>query len=222
VIQRFKAHDMRPAKPEVKREIRHVRCNLNHFSILLSKEDAFLQHFKTASFMVLLLHKLALFLLPFFPLAPTFSKPYVHPFYVSVVEVNHNKAAATLEISCKLFAEDAEAVLEQVYKTGVDLGAAAQKTTIDDWLSNYIQKHLSVTIDTKAQPLHYLGFEREAESLYCYFEVSGVPAVKTIDLANSLLYDFTNKQINIMHVMANGARKSYKLDYPQTKAVFNF
>ena len=64
--------------------------------------------------------------------------------------------------------------------------------------------------------------EVEAESLYCYFEADGVPAVKTIDLHNSLLYDFTDQQINIMHVMVDGVRKSSKLEYPNTEASFAF
>ena len=40
-----------------------------------------------------------------------------HPFFVSVTEMNHNAKDKTLEISCKLFADDFEKGLEQVYKT---------------------------------------------------------------------------------------------------------
>src|SRR6267378_1432289 len=44
-----------------------------------------------------------------------------HPFHVSVVEVNHNAADKTFEISCKIFTDDLEKVLAQNYKTRVDL-----------------------------------------------------------------------------------------------------
>ena len=172
--------------------------------------------------MVLLLYNWVLFLMSFSAVAPTFSKGHAHPFYVSVVEVAHNKEAGTLEISCKLFAEDMEAVLEQQHNTTVDLGQAQQKKELDRLLAGYIKKHLSLTADNRALELHYIGFEQEAESLYCYFEISGVAAVKTLGFHNNLLYDFTDKQINIMHVMVNGVRKSYKLDYPQTQAEFRF
>jgi hypothetical protein len=139
-----------------------------------------------------------------------------------VVELGHNKEAASLEISCKVFAEDAQAVLEKHHDSRVDFNDARQKKTLAGWLTQYIQKHLVVTADGKGQRLHFIGFEQEAESLYCYFEVAGVPAVKTLRLTNSLLHDFTDKQINIMHVMVNGTRKSYKLDYPATEALFSF
>jgi len=161
--------------------------------------------------------------LPFFLITqPTFSKSHAHPFYVGVVEINHNKTSAALEISCKLFAEDAEAALEQDYKTVIDLGQPQQTKKIDALLADYIPKHLALQADKKAQALHYIGYEREAESLYCYFEVTGIPSVKTLDLTNTLLYDFTDKQINIMHVMVDGVRKSFKLDYPKTEAAFSF
>lgn len=173
--------------------------------------------------MALLFYKwFSVLLLPFLYTAPTFSKPHAHPFYVSVVEVAHNKAAATLEISCKLFAEDAEVALEKAYNTQVDFGkeeAAKQTGTL---LNDYMQKHLNLTTDNQARTLQFAGFEVEAESLYCYFEVTGVPVVKTLNLHNSVLYDFTDKQINIMHVMVDGNRKSYKLDYPKTAAAFQF
>jgi hypothetical protein len=166
---------------------------------------------------------LVFFIALFAPAAhSTFSKPHAHPFYVGVVEVNHNKSAASLEISCKLFAEDAEAVLEQQYKTTLDLSQPQQKSKIDGLLADYVPKHLALQADKKGVKLRYVGFEKEAESLYCYFEATGIPTVSTIDLRNSMLYDFTDKQINIMHVMVNGVRKSYKLDYPKTEASFAF
>jgi len=161
---------------------------------------------------------LSLFLLP----QPSFSKVHVHPFYVGVVEINHNKTGAALEISCKLFAEDVETALEQDYKTVIDFSQPQQSKKIDALLADYVPKHLAVQADKKAQALRYVGFEREAESLYCYFEVKGIVSVKTIELSNSLLYDFTDKQINIMHVMVGGVRKSFKLDYPKTEAAFSF
>ena len=44
-----------------------------------------------------------------------------HPIYVSVVEIEHNAFAKTLEISCKLFTDDFEKQLRNSYKVHVDL-----------------------------------------------------------------------------------------------------
>lgn len=176
--------------------------------------------------MALLFYKwTALFLLPFVGFGS--SKPQgavneLHPFYISVTEVNYNANAKSLEISCKFFAEDLEQILEKNYKTQLDISAQKDKASFDKFIPDYISRHLALTVDGKAVAPHYLGFEKEKESVYAYFEVSNVAAVKSISAVNSLLHDFIDQQINIMHVTVGGKRQSTKLDYPDTKAAFTF
>ena len=59
--------------------------------------------------MVTSIHKW--FLVPcFLSLAPVFKTApgtiALHPYYISVVEINHNPTDKTLEISCKIFTND--------------------------------------------------------------------------------------------------------------------
>jgi hypothetical protein len=86
----------------------------------------------------------------------------------------------------------------------------------------YVRKNLSIVVDGKAVPLHYLGFEKEKESIYVYVEGNNVAAVKKLDLTISLLQDLNDEQINIMHVSVHGERKSTKLDHPKKQASFTF
>lgn len=180
--------------------------------------------------MAALLYKwLTVSILSFAGIVPqaTFSKPHTatnvaHPFYVSVVEVNHNSKDKTLEISCKLFADDMEDVLKQDYKTMVDLDVEKQHPLADKLITDYITRNLAVTIDGRPQKLTYVGFEKQSESVYCYFEIPNIGSVKNVALTNSLLLDFNDQQINIMHVTVKGVRKSYKLNYPEKQASFAF
>ena len=126
---------------------------------------------------------------PDFPGIPS-AKVVYHPFYISVTEINQNPKEKTLEISCKLFAEDFETTLNKEYKTTVKLS--------------------------------YIGYEKDKESAYCYFQAEGISNCKKIDIVNSLLHDFNDGQINIVHVVVNGRRQSTKLDYPATRASFVF
>ena len=73
-----------------------------------------------------------------------------HPYYISVVEINHNPTDKTLEISCKIFTDDFEATLEKNYKTKVDLVNPPDKSAMDKLVKDYIKKHLSVKADNKA------------------------------------------------------------------------
>jgi hypothetical protein len=145
-----------------------------------------------------------------------------HPFYVSVTEITHNRETKALEITCKIFADDLEDILKKNYKTVVDLSAAAQQAQNNRFLTDYFNRHLSLSADGKPLKLAYVGFEKDSESAYCYFEVTQLPSLKSLKVSNSILQDLTTEQINIMHVSVNGNRKSYKLDYPHKDASFTF
>jgi hypothetical protein len=153
---------------------------------------------------------------------PSSDQSKFHPFYVSVTEINHNAKDKALEISCKIFADDMEAVLKQNYKSKVDLVNPQQQEHNNKLIADYIAKHLEFIADGKPVKLSYVGFEKESESVYCYFEVPNLPTLKKLDVNNTILQDFNNTQINIMHVIVNGNRKSYKLDYPNKLASFAF
>jgi hypothetical protein len=146
----------------------------------------------------------------------------LHPFHVSVVEVNHNAADKTLEISCKIFTDDFEKVLAQNYKAKVDLINPPDKAAMDTLVKKYILSHLSISADGKPLILSYIGFERENEAVFGYVKADNIPSVKKIDIINKLMHDLFTDQLNLMHVIVGGNRKSTKLDYPDTNASFIF
>lgn len=145
-----------------------------------------------------------------------------HPFYVSVVEMNYNAGEKNLEISCKIFADDFEAALKKNNKVAVDLTSEKTKAANDAFITAYIRQHLSIVADGKPLTLQYLGFEKEKEAAWCYFEVPVATAPKKFSVQNSILHDFTNDQINLIHVSVNGKRQSTKLNFPEKSAVFSF
>lgn len=147
---------------------------------------------------------------------------FFHPFYVSVMEINHNAKDKSLEVSCKVFADDLEEVLKKNYKQAADLSNGKQQAQNDKLVSDYFLKHFSLSTDGKTATVQYIGYEKIKESIYCYFEVPNIASLKKLDLTNSILQDLNTDQINIMHVQINGSRKSYKLDYPNKHASFNF
>lgn len=133
-----------------------------------------------------------------------------------------NSKTKSLEISCKMFAEDFEDVLKQNYKVPVDLDNNKTQAQNSKLINDYVLKHFSISIDSKTEVLKFVGFEKESESVYCYFEILSVPFVKNIIINNTILQDYKQEQINIMHVIVNGNRKSTKLDYPSNQASFSF
>ncbi|MFL9483069.1 DUF6702 family protein [Chitinophagaceae bacterium LWZ2-11] len=146
----------------------------------------------------------------------------MHPFYVSVIDINQNAKDKTLEVSVRIFTEDFENTLQKATSVKVDLVKPADKAFLDKLINNYIQTRLQLKVDGKPIKLNYLGQEQQQESTWCYFEAPGVTSVKKIDVNCNVLYDFENKQINIIHAKVGGNEKSYKLDYPNTTTSFDF
>jgi hypothetical protein len=145
-----------------------------------------------------------------------------HPFYVSVAEINYNAAEKNLEISCKIFADDFEAALKKNNKVAVDLASEKTKAANDAFIAAYVRQHLTIVADGKPLTLQYVGFEKEKEAAWCYFEVPLTAVPKKFDVHNSILHDFTNDQINLIHVNVGGKRQSTKLNFPDKAASFVF
>lgn len=147
----------------------------------------------------------------------------VHPIFVSVTEINHNPQDNNLEIACKIFTDDLEVALGKATGTKVDLFHPKDTALTARQISQYISRHLLLRIDGKPATLSFLGFEREADAVWSYFEVVKLASVpKNVAIKNDLLYDHFKQQINLMHVTVGGKRKSTKLDYPDTEVNFSW
>jgi hypothetical protein len=146
-----------------------------------------------------------------------------HPVYISVTEINHNAGDKTLEISCKIFSTDFETTLAKAFNTKIDLFNPRDKEVLNKQITDYIRKHLVIKADGKPTTLELVGFEREDDAIWNYFQVNNIAvAPKKVEVANSLLYDAFDQQINLLHVTVGGQRKSTKLNYPDANAAFEF
>lgn len=146
----------------------------------------------------------------------------LHPFYVSVTDIEYKGESEKLEISCRMFFDDLEDALAQDENRRVNMIKPADRLEVDKLLSAYITKNLMVQLDGSRVALTYLGYEIEEDAAWCYLEATQVPTPKNITIQNTLLYRSHDKQSNIMHISVNGDRKSIKLDNPKGRATFEF
>lgn len=147
----------------------------------------------------------------------------VHPIHISTLEIEHNAADKSLEITCKIFWDDFESILTRKNNNvRVDLTSEKKLADNNKIVFAYLNSHLSITIDGKTVPLDFIGFEKEDVVIYSYLEVTGISSLKKISVVNSLMHDMFEDQTEIIHVVVNGNRKSTKLDYPAKNAEFSF
>lgn len=136
--------------------------------------------------------------------------------------MNYNTKTRSLEVSCKMFVDDMEEVLKRNFKTSVDLSKQQAQAQNKQMVLDYMQRNLAMSVDAKPAKLHFIGFEKEQESIYCYFEIENIPPPKKLNITNSIFYDYKNEQMNIVHVLVDGKRQSAKLNYPKREVVLSF
>lgn len=147
----------------------------------------------------------------------------MHPFYVSVVEINHNAKEKVLEISVRIFTEDLEETLKLNFpKEKTDLYAVQKNAKTDSLISTYVRQKLQLSTGKTPLVLRYVGFEKIDESIWSYFEVPGIASINQLHISDKLLYDFKKEQINMHHVIVNENRQSRKLDNPNSELDFSF
>lgn len=145
-----------------------------------------------------------------------------HPFYVSVTQIEENAKEKILEVSCKIFTDDFEKTLRMHYKDNVDLLNPADQSSMNKKVNDYISQHLKISIDGKAYPLIFLGYEQNEEAVECYFQVNNVSVNKSVSVFNNILFEYKPEQTNIVHVTVRGKRKSRQLINPDARTGFDF
>lgn len=145
-----------------------------------------------------------------------------HPFYVSVVDVNHNVKDKNVEISVRIFVDDFENILKKNNKRNIDLNKSTNDVEVNKLVQYYVESKLQISLDNKMQTMHYLGYEVQKESAWIFLEINNIKSFKKINFNCNILYDYQTKQMNIINVKANGGEKNYKLDYPKNTLAFEW
>lgn len=137
-----------------------------------------------------------------------------HPYHVGSVEFKYNKTSKTFEISAKFFLDDLENALNKGYHTQIHFGDKNYHAQIDKLLENYFAENMKLKVNNQFIKINYLGFEEDKESVDIYLETAPIANPKKVETAVSLLYSYFDDQLNIIHIIINGERKSSQLSYP--------
>lgn len=146
----------------------------------------------------------------------------MHPFYVSVLDINHNEKDAAVEISIRVFTDDMERVLQKYTTRKIDLTTPPDRRFVESQVSSYINQKLQLTLNESPVTPKFLGYEIQKESVWMYLEVAGTKEVRSLDIDCKLLYDLEPSQTNLVNAKANGKQQTYKLDNPKSKVGFQF
>lgn len=143
-----------------------------------------------------------------------FSAKEVHPYHVGSVEINYNSKTKTFEISARLFLDDLETALNKKYNQSLRFGSDKNKEAINKTLESYFSEYFKLKNNNKFLKINFIGYEEDQEAVNIYLESEITETPKKVETAVSLLYNLYDDQMNIVHIIVNGNRKSSKLNYP--------
>ena len=146
----------------------------------------------------------------------------MHPFFISVVEIEHNAKEASIEISARTYTDDLEKMIQKEFNVKLDLNQANQKELANKYITQYMQRKLALSTNGLKYKIDFVGYEIQKESTWSYFEIKEVKQLKQLNVFCELLFGIDPNQINIIHVTSGGQRKSYELASPKNSTQFNF
>ncbi len=142
---------------------------------------------------------------------------WLHPFYISMTDIKYNSTSKSLQVSVRIFTDDFEKTLRKNCNCKVDLSLSDNKAAMNTLVQQYILQHLNIQVNGKPATLTYKGYAKEDESTWSYFEATAISTPQKIIITNSLLHDYKEEQINMLHLTANGKEQTEKLDYPNQR-----
>ena len=150
-----------------------------------------------------------------------FNVNFIHPFYVSVTEMEFQSNSKEAVISTKFFTDDFEVALKKFSQQNIDLRKGDVEQNKKQ-IARYLTAHLAISINKKRLSMSFSGYENDTDATWCYFTVNDSQKISDIDIVCDFLYEVQEEQTNIFHVLVDGIRKSNILDNPEKQVHLTF
>lgn len=135
----------------------------------------------------------------------------IHPYHVSVCEIEFNEKNKALQITHHIFLDDLEETLTEYGGVSMDIINPKSKIDRDNLIEKYILENFSLVVNGKLKEASYLGHELEDDALFSYIEYTGVKKIKEIKVTNTMMLSKFDDQINLVHVNYQDKVRSMKL-----------
>ena len=146
----------------------------------------------------------------------------IHPFHISVTDIEYDAEAKSVEIAQKIFMDDFEEVLSASGDRMVDLIDASQKDANDQLIEAYLLKNFSLTINGKPAVYQFLGTQIEDDAIWCFMEIPKTRKFKRIEVNSSVLIERFNDQLNLVHIKHEDKIRSMRLHVNNVSEIFSY
>lgn len=146
----------------------------------------------------------------------------MHKFYVSVTQINFVQEKKSIQITSRIFVDDLNNTLEKKYKKKFYIGSSKESAEEIDLLKKYLKDNFSIKVNSKHKEIIFLDKEMEDDVLICYFVIKEIPKVTSMEIKNTLLFDFLPEQQHIIHSQVTGTKQSALLTFENTSELLKY
>ncbi len=142
-----------------------------------------------------------------------------HKFYVSIYQINYAPQKKMLQITSRIFIDDLNDVLHKNYNKKTHLGEANESPDDVVLMKKYISDHFFIKVNGDQKNINYLSKELEGNVIICYYNIKNISKIKTLEVQNTVLFDLTSEQQNIIQTTFNGKKQSLLLTSDNVKGI---
>jgi uncharacterized protein DUF6702 len=157
----------------------------------------------------------------FFLVVITLMSSLLHPFHVSVCDIEFNEKIKSIQVSQRLFMDDFELALSKRFGINLMIDDNSASQYRDSLIQVYLVENLKLKINGKDWKHVYIGNEIEEDGMWCYIEYEGVKKLNTLEVTSTILLDSFEDQANIIHFSYGDYTKSIKLDRLKKTGTFS-
>ena len=146
----------------------------------------------------------------------------IHKFYVSIYQIDHNISKKRIEITSRIFIDDLNKVLTKFANQKTQIGEPTQTQKDLVFFKNYMSEKFKININGKSKNLIYKSQEIIGDQLVCYFIITDIPKIKSLEIENTALFEIDIAQQNIINAVVNKKKQSFILISNKPKGMLKF
>ena len=133
-------------------------------------------------------------------------------FYSSMTKVDYVEGSKTLKFTTKMNTEHVSSAINTNPNT---VGFEAE-------VKKYVNNRFAVSVNGSPLRLTFTGSQVSGESVWVYFETSGVSSINSLKINNSILLETYPKQVNIVNIAYKGNQKTMTFQRGRESNEVNF
>ena len=148
----------------------------------------------------------------------------VHKFYLSVSQLSYSQKDQAIQMTCRVFIDDFNAVLKERYAITALLGTEEPAPMAEKFAQEYIEKKVQFIVDDQPLDIQLLGYKKDNDVLIYFLEAKTTSFLqaKKFEVRHSLLTDLFEDQQNVVHTKFRGVKKSFLLMKDQPSGIIYF